>query len=133
MNTPGGGTPPAVSAGEPSQREELAYWESVRESRDRTALLQFLTRFPQSRFRSTAERRLEDLDREDPAATAGRFLEALRTGDLGAAYGPAADRVRQFTPESSFGAMVKASLREPVAPAVRSSTTSARRTGRSPA
>jgi hypothetical protein len=83
--------------------DDAAHWEAIKESRNRDDVQEHLKRFPQSRFRAVAERRLEELDREDPVATASRWFDAVQAKNVKAAYALLTDQIRQNLPESTFG------------------------------
>jgi hypothetical protein len=92
--------PSAATATGPS--DDAVHWEAIKESRNRDDLQEHLKRFPQSRFRAAAERRLEELDREDPVATASRWFDAVQAKNFKAAYALVTDQIRQNMPESTF-------------------------------
>jgi hypothetical protein len=105
---------PVIVPTQPSAaRDDLTYWESVKDSRDRRSLEEFLTLFPESRFRNIADRRLEDLDREDAATTTLRFIDSLESRDVSRAYAVAADVGRRLVSEAAFRASVQELLKLP--------------------
>ena len=106
--------PTTVTDGSRGLGDDRTYWESIKDRRDTKTFDDFQKRFPTSAYRSLAERRVEELDREDATATASRLLGALDARNANAAYALSADRVRQMVPESSFAAMMQEALKTPL-------------------
>lgn len=67
--TPGAPASEAPRQG-PSEQKELAFWESIKSSKDPADFDDFLKRFPQSEFASLAERRRDALKKGAEIATA---------------------------------------------------------------
>jgi hypothetical protein len=94
----------ATAANVTGPSADVAHWEAIKESRNRADFQEHLKRFPGSPFRSVAERRLEELDREDPVATASRWFDLVQARNVKGAYALLTDQIRQNLPESTFGA-----------------------------
>jgi hypothetical protein len=66
---------PAPSLSDPSQdgdlarREELAFWESIKDSREARAFEEYLRQYPAGRYKVAAELRLADLGRSRPTVS----------------------------------------------------------------
>lgn len=99
----GASTPPD----RPNQPDDRTHWEAIKDSQERSAFADFVRRFPQSQYRALADRRLADLDREDPVATAARWFDAVQARDIKTAYPLVADAVRKVMPESVVAATLQ--------------------------
>ena len=95
---------PTMAAPTSSGPDDVAHWEAIKDSRDRSLFEEHLKRFPQSRFKTVAERRLDELVREDPVATASRWFTAVQARDVKSAYALLTDPIRQNVPQSAFAA-----------------------------
>lgn len=88
FKAPGAGTLPAVAVQPPSAPApvnpvtiELAYWDGVKDSRDKDAFKSYLEQYPEGRFASLAKVRMRELS-TSPSATSQRtsatdFLEGV--------------------------------------------------------
>jgi Caspase domain len=103
---------PVESGGDLAPREELAFWESIKDAKDRRGLELYLEKYgPGARFRDVAKLKLLEFDRQDPERMARRFLEALQAGDVELAWDLASPVVRQNFNATSFAAYLKPHLR----------------------
>jgi hypothetical protein len=98
---------PAASS---SRSDDAAHWDAIKSSRDRSAFEEFVQKFPQSQYTTLATRRLDELLREDPVATASRLLAAIRGRDFKTAYSLIAERARQAYPEATVSAALEQTL-----------------------
>jgi caspase domain-containing protein len=105
--------PPAAKPPSPpddaglARREELAFWESVKDARDRQAIESYIKKYPKGRYLDLARLRLLEFDRQDPRMTALRFLDAVAASDIDMAWELLLPSNRQSTTREAFAAAFK--------------------------